>query len=130
MTIPAPLSLHSSLPAGYCDRTPSPGVRRGSTRQLCIPSCLSVPCTRSLCRQNAMTSSFRNLEVSSLVWHKDIQMWRDELTVTSRVTGSCIHCPGDQNALKTNCGLEQINLQLVPSNSKVSTLLSWSHLQY
>ena len=57
--IPMPLSLHSSLPAGYCDRTLSPGVLRGSTQQLCIPLCLSVPYTRSLCRQNAMTQIAR-----------------------------------------------------------------------
>jgi hypothetical protein len=29
--------------------------------------CLSVPYTRSLCRQNAMTSSFHKLHGSSLV---------------------------------------------------------------
>ena len=55
VTIPVPLLLHSSLPAGYCDRTPSPGVLRGSTQQQCIPLCLLVPYTRSLCRQNAKT---------------------------------------------------------------------------
>jgi hypothetical protein len=73
---------------------------------------------------------WHKLQGSSLVWQKNIQMRCDGLAVTSRVTGSYNHCPGVQNSLNTNHGLEHVNLQLVPSNSVASALLSLFHLQY
>lgn len=90
------------------------------------------PC---ICRSLTLDHSANNLHHHSR--NHEVHQWHDTIRwgvmpwkwpVRIRITGSCIQCPGNQNALKTNCVLEHINLQLASCNSRASALFSWCQL--